>query len=227
MIWLTIIIAVLLIIALVVISRHLKDNTSEIETREAQIAKLRQRVSQVEELIRNWRRVSNNRVLVHELYQVALEILDRISVMDPGHSFAASEQQRLLPLIENLSTQGEQASPHTAMGSTAEAGRMQNELKEIKRILRSRVNNGLISVSLYEQFCEEIEWLGTRITLDTCLDLASQALDTNAAKQAEKLLNQALATIKAADIADPRIGAYFETTAALLQQLPGRAVAGD
>ena len=227
MIWLTIVIAVLLIIALVVLTRHRKNNSSEIEAREAQIAKLRQRVSQIEELIRNWRRVSNNRVLVHELYQVALEILDRISVMDPSHSFAASEQQRLLPLIENLSNQSEQVTPATAMVSTAEAGRAQNELKEIKRILHSRANNGLISASLYQQFCDEIDWLGTQITLDTYLALAQQSLDTNALKQADKLLNQAMATVKAADVADPRIGAYFETTAALLQQLPGRAVGGN
>ncbi len=225
MIWLHTIIAVLLIIALVVITSLARGNSAEKCARQANTAKLRQRVRQIEELIQSWRRISNHHAPVHELYQVALEILDRISALDPGHAFAASEQQRLLPLIENLATQSEPQACDTAMASTVEAGRMRNELKEIKRILHSRANGGLLSAERYRQYCEEIDWLGTQITLDTCLSLATESLNQNQPKRAEKLLQKALSTIKAADITDPRIGSYFETTTALMHKLPRQATA--
>ena len=151
---------------------------------------------------------------------MALEILDRISALDPGDSFAASEQQRLLPLIEKLATQSEPQACHTAMASTVEAGLMRHELKEVKRILHSRTNGGLLSAELYRQYCEEIDWLGTQITLDTYLSLATAALNQNQPNRARELLQKALSTIKAADIADPRIGSYFEATAALMHKLP-------
>ena len=60
MIWLSTIIASLLIIALILIARLSRGNSREMDAREANTAKLRQRVRQIEELIRSWRRVSNN-----------------------------------------------------------------------------------------------------------------------------------------------------------------------
>ena len=111
------------------------------------------------------------------------------------------------------------------MASTAEAGRVQTELREIKRILHSRTNGELLSEELYARFCEEIDWLGTQVTLDACLSLATEALNQNQPGRAEKLLQKALSTMKTADIADPRIGNYFKTTTALLQRLPRQAAA--
>lgn len=224
MIWLTITITIALIAALFFINRRRSENNRELEARESHVAKLRQRAGQVEDLIRSWCRIGGNCDVANELYQLTLEIFDRIIAMDPGYAFAASEQQRLLAVIDKLSD-APQTGKHTVLVSTGELARLQSELKDIKRILRSRATNEALSQGLYQQYCEEIKWLGSQTALDTCLALAHTAFADNQPERAEHLLQQALSTIEAADIADPRIRQYYQTVSGLMQQLPPQAAA--
>lgn len=222
---LTLLIAILLIGFTSFLSRRLARQDKDEEAKGAQLAKLHQRVCQLEELIHSWRRRSDNPDVAYELYQLALESLDRIAIMDTSNAFAATEQERLLPLIQDPPLRGSRNTP--VLKSKAELARLKTELKEIKRILHARANSALLTEAQYQRMCSEIDWVGTQAAMDSHLGNAREAFANADAAAAVKYLNKAERTLESTQSADPRLTEYAVAIEKLQKELPVPAIVND
>lgn len=219
----TIAIASALILALYFLNRRSSDAHHSQETRGLQAAQLRRRAGQVEDLIHSWQRVSSNRALSRELYQIALELLDRVATLDPDRSYADQEQQRLL-LVEDDTP----ATPLTiALPTTGDVQRLHNDLKEIKRILRSRANSESLTRGQYELLSRDVDLTDARVAINTYLAISQDAVDEQQWEKAEKLLQQAIEVVQSSPDLEPELHHYQGSMEALSRKIPHRPAAGE
>jgi hypothetical protein len=222
MIWFSITILGLLL-ALLIVSRKRKASKLKLTTSELETAMLKQRVGQIEQLAQRWQKISGNPVVLHELYQAALDTVQRTQALEENPQFALDEQQRLQSLLHELPAYPRSQTSRTAMSSSSEAGKVRNELKEIKRILKARRLNHHLSSQLHQQLQQQVDWLGSRVMLDTWIAMADEASSKRQYLEAAQLLQRAALRIQAGGFDDPRMVDYFSTINRQLEQLPDRA----
>jgi hypothetical protein len=219
MILLSVLIGLISIGALLLAIHRRADNAREKEKKEATVTQLHQRVKHIEQQIANWQQYSDNTNITDELYQVALELLDRLSVLEPTQSFAATEQERLLELIEQQGKQQNSEKNVKLLDSNAAIRQMQNELRDIKRTLHQRCSNALQQEQRYTALCREIDTIITHIAVDTYIALAAKAIDQQQPLEANRTLELALQAIDKANSSDPHITKEAKAIQSLLQQL--------
>lgn len=222
MIWFSIAMVGLLL-ALLLVSRQRNASKLKLTTSELETAILKQRVRQIKQLAQRWQAISGNPVVVHELYQAALETVLRMQALEEDPQFALDEQQQLQSLLDNLPAHPRGETYRTAMSSSAEAGKVRNELKEIKRILKARRQNYHLSPQLHQQLQDQVDWLGSRVMLDTWIAMASEASSKRDYQEAEQLLQRAALRIQAGGFDDPRMEDYFCSINLQLEQIPDHA----
>ncbi len=225
MIWVFTSAAVLLLMtSLVVVHRRRAADQGQ-NQRASQLARLRQRVEQVESLTNIWTTYSDNPQVARQLYLTALELVDRIAAISPATAYAATEQERLLEQLRQCEAPPAAAREACALGSINEVSRLRSELRDIKRILHARVAGDLLGAEQYQQLAADIDRLDTRLTLDSYVSLAREALRQQQTGKAAKLLGQVQELLGALDPADPRADAYQHTIDPLLRQVPPQPVA--
>ncbi len=222
MIWFSITIVGLLL-ALLIVSRRRKASELKLTTSELETVRLKQRVRQIEQLAQRWQKISGNPVVLHELYQAALDTVQRGRALEENPQFAMDEQQRLQSLLDGLPAYPRSQTCRTAMSSSSEAGKVRNELKEIKRILKARRLNHHLSQQVHQQLQEQADWLGSRVMLDTWIAMADEASSKQHYLEAEQLLQRAALRIQAKGFDDPRMVDYFSTINHQIEQLPAHA----
>ena len=227
MVWVVAATAFVLLIAIVAIARRLKGDGHEKEQKAAQLAKMRQRVIAVEELIQTWQKCGGSSLITRQLYLVALDILDRIGVLAPSNSFSATEQERLLVQINQLPAGPAPPKPAVKLKSTAELASINNEFREIKRILHTRSNSEMLEPGLYDKLVREIDSLSMQLALDTYIDLSQEAVRQNHPDKAKKLLHKVLTITQKCSANDPGIALHLQTANRLMRQLPPRAAVND
>lgn len=219
MIWFSITIAGLLL-ATIGVSRQRHASSLKLTTCELETAVMQQRVRQIEQLAHRWQGISGNPVVLHELYQAALDTVERMQAMAEDTQLAIQEQQRLQSLLDNLPDSPRNPICQTAMCSSSEAGKVRNELKEINRILKARRQHHHISPQLHQQLEAQIDWLGSQVMLDTWIAMAATASSRHRYQDAERLLQRAALRVQASGFDDPRMEDYFSTINHHLEQLP-------
>lgn len=185
--------------------------------------KLLARARHTQELADTWSQICRDSLVLHELYRVEQDIYDSVLMIDNHNAPAMVAQEelntRLAGLVED--PHDEERGASTALGSTAEVGRVQTLIREIRRILRKRSESQLLAEDAYQQAEDSLRWAHFLVEIDTCKALAESAIADTQYLQARHYIDQAMALVKKSDVTDPRVESAFNEVAALSRSVPG------